>query len=150
MELENKPLKPAPLLVVVASFDPNGNGINDFDENNVAPLYDKESPIYGEQWAISKPQEVYDRFFGGDDSLEAYYKEMTHNKFWFYPAPIDHPDENSLKEGVLFVTVDIPHPAALRHLGDYDNSKAAAKAIHDIVAKCDKYIDFAKYDTDND
>lgn len=150
MILENKPLKPAPLLVVVASFDPNGNGINDYDENNVAPLYDKESPIYGEQWAISKPQEVYDRFFGGEKSLMNFYKEMTHDKFWFYPVPIDHPDENSLDSGVLFVTVNIPHPSALRNTGDYNNETAAAKAIAEIVKACDPYIDFAKYDTDGD
>lgn len=150
MILENKPLKPAPLLVVVANFDPNGNGKNDYDENNVEALYDKESPIYGEQWALSNKEDVYNQFFGGDTSLGAYYKEMTHNKFWFYPAKIDHPDENTLSEGVVFVTLNLPHPAALRNTGDYDNPKAAAKVIHDIVKACDKYIDFDKYDTDKD
>lgn len=150
MVLENKPLKPAPLLIVVASFDPDGDGINDFDPDNPAPLYDRESPIYGEQWAISKPEEVYERFFGEENSLVSYYKELSNNKFWFYPVKIDHPDKNTLKAGVLNVTVNIPHPSALRNTGDWNNETAAAKAISEIVKACDPYIDFKKYDHDHD
>ena len=150
MELENKPMSPAPLLVVLASFDPNGNGINDCDENNPAPLTDKTSPLYGEQWCFSTPAEVYDRFFGGKYSLTAYYNELSANKFTFYPVKIDHMQEGGLEAGVLSVAVKLPHPAALRNLEGYDNGSAAAKAIAEIVKACDPYIDFAKYDSDGD
>ena len=35
-----KPLIPAPLLIVIASFDPNGNGKNDYDPSHPELLYD--------------------------------------------------------------------------------------------------------------
>jgi len=34
-----KPLTPAPLLLVIASFDPNGNGKNDYDPAHPELLY---------------------------------------------------------------------------------------------------------------
>jgi len=146
-----QPNKPAPLLIVLANFDPSGEGVNHYDEAHPELLTDKDSPYYGEQWAISKPIECYDRFFGENCySMMDFYKEMTGNKFWFYPAEIDHPDEGMPNNGVISVTVPLPHPAALRNREGYDNAKAAAKAIHDIVCACDKYVDFKKYDHDGD
>lgn len=150
MILENKPNKPTPLLIIIASFDPNGNGKNDYDEKDPSPLYDINSPIYGEQWAISKPKDVYDRFFGDENSLEAYYKELSHDKFWFYPCKVDHPTEDTLSEGVVSTVVNLPHPTALKYFEGYTNETAAQKVIHDIVKSCEKYIDFEKYDTDSD
>jgi M6 family metalloprotease domain protein (fragment) len=146
-----KPLTPAPLLLVIASFDPNGNGKNDYDPEHPELLYDKTSPIFGEQWAISKPEDCYERFFGESGySLMNFYKEMTLGKFWFYPVHIDHPQREGAPEGILEITVPLPHPAALRNLEGYTNETAAAKAIHDIVEACDPYIDFAKYDKNGD
>lgn len=150
MILNNKPMHPAPLLVVVANFDTNGNGINDYDENHPEKLTDKTSDIFGEQWAFSTKEEVYDKFFGAENSLGAYYKELSHDIFWYYPAKIDHPDENTLEEGVVFVNVNEPHPSALRNLEGYTNETAAQKVIADIVKACDPYVDFAKYDSDGD
>ena len=58
-----KPTSPAPLLLVIASFDTNGNGKNDYDPEHPELLYDKESPIYGEQWALTHAEDCFDRFF---------------------------------------------------------------------------------------
>lgn len=146
-----KPQKPAPLLVVIASFDANGNGKNDFDPAHPELVTDKTSPIYGEQWAMTTPDDCYETFFGENGySLLNFYKEMTMGKFWFYPVHIDHPQKENGYEGVLEITVPMPHPAALRNLEGYDNQLAARKAIKAIVEACDPYIDFAKYDENGD
>lgn len=149
-----KPIKrdsPAPLLIVLASFDPSGEGIDHFDPNHPELLTDKNSPYYGEQWTSSSRQHYYDTFFKEDgNSLIDYYKEMTGGKFWFYPAKIDHPDSPDQCDGVLSLAMPFPHPAALRNLEGYTNQSAAHKAIHNIAKACDKYIDFDKYDHDKD
>ena len=151
MILEKKPLTPAPLLVVLASFDPSGEGIDHYDPAHPELLTDKESKYYGEQWAIAKPCECFDRFFGeGCFSMLDFYHEMSGDKFWFYPVVIDHPDEGQPTSGVVAVTVSLPHPAALRNRDGYDNGSAAAKCIREIVCACDKYIDFKKFDADGD
>ena len=143
--------QPTPLLLIIASFDPNNNGINDYDPEHPELLYDPASPIYGEQWAISKPEDYYETFFAPNGhSLQDFYKEMTMGKFYFYPLHIDHPIYEGQPEGVIPITVPLPHPSALKHLGDYTNETAAEKCIHDIVAACDPYIDFAKYDRNGD
>ena len=146
-----QPKKPAPLLIVIASYDANGNGINDYDPLHPELLNDKASPIFGEQWALTKPEDCYETFFGETGySMLNYYKELTNNKFWFYPVHIDHPQRENAPEGILEITVPIPHPAALRNLEGFNNVIAARKAIHDIVKACDPYVDFAKYDTNGD
>ena len=49
-----------PLLVILANFDANGNGVNDWDENDPDKLYsDKTKDYYGEQWAGSTLTEQY-------------------------------------------------------------------------------------------
>ena len=91
-----KPTQPAPLLIVIASFDANGNGKNDYDPAHPELLNDKTSPIYGEQWALTTPEDCYETFFGETGySMMNYYKEMTNNKFWFYPVHIDHPHKEN-------------------------------------------------------
>ncbi len=146
-----KPTQPAPLLIVIASYDANGNGKNDFDPAHPELVTDKTSPIYGEQWALTTPDDCYETFFGDKGySMLNFYKEMTNNKFWFYPVHIDHPQKENAHEGILEITVPIPHPAALRNKPGYDNKMAAAEAIRTIVKACDPYIDFAKYDTNGD
>lgn len=142
---------PAPLLIVLASFDPSGEGIDHYDENHPELLTDITSPYYGEQWTTSDPWHYYDTFFNENGrSLVDFYKEMTGNRFWFYPAKIDRPVSPDQPDGVLKIAVPFAHPAALRHFDGYDNASAAHKAIHDIVKSCEKYIDFAKYDKNGD
>ena len=146
-----QPKNPAPLLIVIASYDANGNGINDYDPAHPELLNDKTSPVFGEQWALTTPEDCYENFFGETGySMLNYYKEMTNGKFWFYPAHIDHPQKENALEGILEITVPMPHPAALRNLEGYNNVLAARKAIHDIVKACDPYVDFAKYDLNGD
>lgn len=143
--------QPTPLLIVLASFDPSCEGVDHYDPEHPEILTDISSPYYGEQWTTSDPQHYYDTFFKEDgDSLIDYYKEMTGERFWFYPAKIDHPPKGGLSEGVLKLAMPFPHPAALRNFKGFTNRSAAHKAIHDIVKECDLYIDFDKYDTDND
>ncbi len=146
-----QPKNPAPLLIVIVSYDANGNGKNDYDPCHPELLNDKSSPIFGEQWALTKPQDCYDTFFGENGySMMNYYKEMTNGKFWFYPVHIDNKQRENAPEGILEITVPLPHPAALRNLEGYNNVLAARKAIHDIVKACDPYVDFAKYDLNGD
>ncbi len=143
---------PAPLLVIIASFDPSGEGIDHFDPEHPEMLTDPTSPYYGEQWAMSDPAECYKYFFAEDESsLKAFYKEMTCGRFYFYPARVD--DANARIpgcDGVVKVTINKPHPAALRHLDGYDNTKAAQEVIADIVKKAAEYIDFNKFDSKRD
>ncbi len=143
--------EPTPLLIVLASFDPSGEGVDHFDPEHPELLTDKESPYYGEQWTTSDPMEVYETFFGENGrSLTDYYKEMTCGNFWFYPAKIDHPQRLDMDKGVIKIAVPFAHPAALRNFKGFDNKSAARKAIHDIVEMCELYIDFNQYDTDDD
>ena len=44
-----KPIVPAPLLIVIASFDPSGEGISHYTPEHPELLTDKTSPYYGEQ-----------------------------------------------------------------------------------------------------
>ena len=59
-----KPIVPAPLLIVIASFDPSGEGISHYTPEHPELLTDKTSPYYGEQWAMTKPADCYAKFFG--------------------------------------------------------------------------------------
>ena len=143
--------QPAPLLIVLVSFDPSREGIDHFDPEHPELLTDINSPYYGEQWISSTPKDYYDAFFKeGADSLVDYYKEMTGGKFWFYPAKIDHPVNSDQQDGIITLVAPFPHPAALRNFRGYDNKTAAHQAIHDIVKMCDQYIDFSKYDLNGD
>ena len=143
--------QPAPLLIVLVSFDPSREGIDHYDPEHPELLTDINSPYYGEQWISSTPKDYYDAFFKeGANSLVDYYKEMTGGKFWFYPAKIDHPANSDQQDGIITLVAPFPHPAALRNFRGYDNKTAAHQAIHDIVKMCDQYIDFSKYDLNGD
>ena len=56
--------EPTPLLIVLASFDPSGEGVDHFDPEKPELLTDPLSPYYGEQWTTTDPQEIYNTFFG--------------------------------------------------------------------------------------
>lgn len=128
-----------PLLVILANFDANGNGINDWDENDPDKLYsDKTKDYYGEQWAGSTLTEHYELYFGDGYSLKNYYDELSMGAFHFVPIEFDVMPENSpVPNGMIEVTVDIPHPSA---------SGDAQGTITKIFSACDPYIDFSKLD----
>ena len=83
-----------PLLIILVNFDPNGNGIDDYDENN--PTAIKST---GEQWAGTELSEHYDLYFGDGYSLTNYYLEMTMGAFCFAPIQFDNAPESDIKEG---------------------------------------------------
>ena len=128
-----------PLLVILANFDANGNGINDWDENDPDKLYsDKTKDYYGEQWAGSTLTEHYELYFGDGYSLKNYYDEISMGAFHFVPIEFDVMPENSpVPNGMIEVTLDIPHPSA---------SNDAQGTITKIFSACDPYIDFSKLD----
>ncbi len=128
-----------PLIVILANFDADGDGENDWDESNPSKLYsDKSQPYYGEQWAGSELLEHYELYFGDGMSLTNYYEELTMGAFKFVPIEFDVLPENSpVQNGMIEVTVNIPHPSA---------SGNAAGTITQIFEATDPYIDYTKYD----
>ncbi len=129
-----------PLLIILVNFDPNGNGVDDFDENN--PNAIKST---GEQWAGTELSEHYDLYFGDGYSLTNYYLEMTMGAFCFAPIKLDKVPEGGVAEGCLEVTVNIPHPGATGAPGLLD----AQATIKKIVDATDEYIDYKKLDVNN-
>ena len=128
-----------PLLVILASFDANGNGVNDWDENDPDKLYsDKTQDYYGEQWVGTKLTDHYELYFGDGYSLTNYYDELSMGAFHFVPIEFDVMPENSpVPNGMIEVVLDIPHPSA---------SGDAQGSITKIFSACDPYIDFSKLD----
>lgn len=128
-----------PLLIILANFDANGNGVNDWDENDPDKLYsDKTKDYYGEQWAGTDLLEHYELYFGDGASLTNYYDELSMGAFHFVPIEFDVMPENSpVPNGMIEVVVDIPHPSA---------SGDAQGTITKIFSACDPYIDFSKLD----
>ena len=128
-----------PLLIILASFDANGNGVNDWDENDPDKLYsDKTQDYYGEQWVGTKLTDHYELYFGDGYSLANYYDELSMGAFHFVPIEFDVMPENSpVPNGMIEVVLDIPHPSA---------SGDAQGSITKIFSACDPYIDFSKLD----
>lgn len=128
-----------PLLIILASFDANGNGVNDWDENDPDKLYsDSTQDYYGEQWVGTKLTDHYDQYFGDGYSLTNYYDELSMGAFHFVPIEFDVMPENSpVPNGMIEVVLDIPHPSA---------SGDAQGTITKIFSACDPYIDFSKLD----
>ncbi len=131
--------KEIPLVVILANFDADGDGVDDWDPNEPDKLYkDKSKDYYGEQWAGSKVEDHYDIYFGDGYSLSNYYEELTMGAFRFVPIEFDVvPEGSPFTNGVIEVVVDIPHPSA---------SGNAQGAITEVFTATDPYIDYSKYD----
>lgn len=129
-----------PLLIILVNFDPNGNGVDDFDENNPDAI-----KATGEQWAATELADHYDLYFGEGNSLTNYYLEMTMGAFCFAPIQLDKVPEGGVAEGCLEVTVNIPHPSATGVPG----LKSAQDTIKTIVDATDEYLDYKKLDKNN-
>ncbi len=138
--------KEIPLLIILANFDADGDGENDWDPNDTDKLYsDNTAPYYGEQWVSTKLSDHYDLYFGDGYSLTNFYEEMTMGVFRYVPIEFDVVPEGALYDkGCMEVTVNLPHPSALGKL--MDNSAAAQKCIKTVFEATDPYIDYTKYD----
>ncbi|MBQ9550846.1 MAG: hypothetical protein IJU87_08540 [Lachnospiraceae bacterium] len=102
----------------------------------------------------------HERFFGDKDSLQDYYSVMSGGKFTWVPAEEDCstdvlPEKDTVSEkfdrkndGIIHVTVEGAH----REWGDTDNDDKMDTIFQSLIAaleKADKYIDFSKYDRNN-
>ncbi len=132
--------KEIPLIVILANFDADGDGVNDWDPEIPDKLYkDKNQKYYGEQWAGSELTDHYDLYFGDGLSLSNYYEELTMGAFRFVPIEFDKvPEGSPVQDGMIEVTVSIPHPSA---------SGKAQASITEVFQATDPYINYAKYDT---
>lgn len=131
--------KEIPLIVILANFDADGDGENDWDENDSDKLYsNKTQPYYGEQWAGSELTDHYELYFGDGYSLTNYYEELTMGAFRFVPIEFDVVPENSpVSNGMIEVVVPMAHPSA---------SGNAQGCITAVFEATDPYIDYSKYD----
>ena len=148
-KIEAKPLtetKEIPLIVILANFDADGDGENDWDENEPDKLYkDQTKPYYGEQWAGSELMEHYNLYFGDGYSLTNYYEELTMGAFKFVPIEFDVvPEGSPVTNGMIEVVVHHAHPSS--GAGGSAKAQSAIKAVFEAT---DPYIDYTKYDTNN-
>ena len=144
-------LDPIPLLIIKISYDPNGNGVNDYDPQNPNKLTDKSSEFYGEQWCYSEDTPWYKTFFdtGNPASMINFYKKQTNGRFWYYPAEETSADvhkNGKINDGVVNVVVKHKHPEAQTN----SNSNEDAASRQAALKEADKYVDFASFDKNND
>lgn len=144
-DTENTNVTEVPLLVIIASFDADGDGENDYDDSDRTKLFaDTSSPVYGEQWAYSKPEEHYQKLFDENYtySLINFYKEMTLGRVYYVPAEFDKDvPGQTIQKGVMSIVIKRKHPGA---------SNDAGGTISAIIKATDEYIDYKKFDTNGD
>ncbi len=131
--------KEIPLIIILANFDADGDGVDDWDPNEPDKLFkDGSKDYYGEQWADTDLADHWDIYFGDGYSLSNYYEELTMGAFRFVPIEFDVvPEGSPFTKGVIEVTVPIPHPSA---------SGNAQGTITNVFEATDPYVDYSKYD----
>ena len=131
-----------PLLVVVVSFDANGNGIDDFKAGK--NCMDSSLDCFGEQWAYSKESYWENEIFGETGkTLVNYFKYNSNDTFTFVPAEETYGTENN---GIVYATVNVMHPHAREGTvySVYGNER------HFALAAASEYVDFASFDKNED
>ncbi|MBO4429451.1 MAG: hypothetical protein J5832_05805, partial [Clostridia bacterium] len=133
------------LLIISASFDANGNGVNDYDDANPTKLHSNpQDDYYGEEWAEVSADAYYDSFFGDGYSVSNFYYEMTMHKIKFVPVVLDVKKDTNQKDGCIDVVVNQIHPSAYTNKYGKNESLRTAfcrKTIDNIIEATDEYID---------
>ena len=144
--------KEVPLLVLIVSFDANGNGKNDYSADESNKLFaDPDSALFGEQWAKTKPEDYYDSFFGKESSLADYFYELSCGKIKYVPAKIDTKAEGwSANDGIIPITVNSQHPSAYKITSPATYKMYCAKMVDKAVDIANQYVDFSKFDENKD
>lgn len=142
-----------PLLAILVNFDADGDGFDDWDPNQKDKLYsDVNAPYYGEQWALTNPNQHYKYLFSDtENSVNTYYKEMTLNHIGIVPVKFDNYVPSwTLHEGVIEVTINQMHPTAYQQKVGNNASAFCSSTIKAAVDATDPYIDYSKYDRNGD
>ncbi len=144
--------KEIPLLVLIVSFDANGNGKNDYSADESNKLFaDPDSALFGEQWAKTKPEDYYDSFFGKEGSLSDYFYELSCGKIKYVPAKTDTKAEGqSVSDGIISVTVNGRHPSAYKVISPATYKMYCARMVDKAVDVANQYVDFSKFDANKD
>ncbi len=133
---------PIPLLVIVISFDADGDGKDAYLEGKSTT--DSSSDAYKEQWAHSEESYWAQSLFGDEgNTMKNYFKLMSHGNFWWEPAEETYGEENN---GVVYVTLNMQHPGVSGSGTPATVGSARIPAINEAA----KYVDFSKYDKNGD
>lgn len=133
--------KPIPLLVIVMSFDADGDGKDAYEIGKNTTV--KSSDAFKEQWAHSEESYWAESLFGDEgNTMKNYFKLMSKGNFWWTPAEETYGEENN---GIVYVTLDMQHP------GDISgNPTSIGSARVPALKAAAEYVDFAKFDTNGD
>ena len=135
-------VEPIPLLVVVISFDANGNGEDDHLKGR--DCKDRSLDCYGEQWAYSKEAYWENEIFGDKGkTLNNYYRYNSHDAFYFLPASETYGKENN---GIVYVTVTGQHP----HAREGTPYSVYGNERHFALAAASEFVDFPSFDKNGD
>lgn len=131
---------PVPLLVLVVSYDADGDGKDAYEVGN--DTTSSTSASYGEQWAHSEAS-YWNKILFGDDgyTMKNYFKLMSNDKFWFKPVEETQGTEN---DGIVYVTLNERHPGNLSG----SNPTTIGNTRISALKAAAEYVDFAKYDKD--
>ena len=101
----------------------------------------------------------YAQIFGGEHSVEKYFKDMSFGKFTFMPAKETSAFEvdgntntfDLVDDGIIHLTLDTKKSCGW-DLYDYDQKAAMEEmnAFKEAIIKAGKYIDFKSYDSNKD
>ena len=133
-------VNPVPLLVLVVSYDADGDGKDAYEEGLMTT--DANQASYGEQWAYSEEAYWAKVLFGDDgNTMKNYFKLMSNDKFWFTPVEETYGTANN---GVVYVTLNEKHPGNVNG----SNPTTIGNTRISALKAANEYIDFSKYDTD--
>ncbi len=142
LDRDYKKYDPIPLLIVVMSFDADGDGEDSYKAGKSTTT--RTSDAYGEQWAYSKESHWAQICFGDNGkTMKNFYKWLSNDKFYWVPVEETSGEANN---GVVYVTINQKHPHAIAgsHTSVYGNERYTA------LREAGKYVQFSKYDKNGD